>query len=150
MQVTTGVCSSLRAVVSAMSVPKILSSIGQSLMSVNALPSSRPSADSLPVSSGVGPFSFSGAESSARRANSSLAAPPPTSVARLSFSSSSSRWRRARPVCRVSTRRPRAMVKRAPRSGSARAYMMRALASVLPQPVLARLTPKKPCLAEAV
>ena len=79
--------------------------------------------------------------------NSARLAEPPTRMARSS-SPRPSKSRNARPVCSVRVRKPMAKAQRMPRSASARAYMMRALASVLPQPVDAILTMKAPWSVE--
>jgi hypothetical protein len=56
--------------------------------------------------------------------------------------------RNALPVCSVRVRSPSAKAQRMPLSGSASAFMMRALARVLPQPVDAMLMMKAPWPAD--
>ncbi len=78
--------------------------------------------------------------------NSARLAAPPTLMASWSSPRPRSFWN-TRPVCSVSVRRPMAKAQRMPTPGSASAFMMRALPSVLPQPVEAMLTMKPPWLA---
>jgi hypothetical protein len=70
----------------------------------------------------------------------------PVTTASVS-SSSPRRDCRACPVCSVSVRNPSATLKRHPSCSSESAYIIRALAKVLPHPVDAILMPKKPCSA---